>query len=400
MNKNLIMFGTIFAAILLGIAITYYARGYRYNPQNGQVAEHGILVLKSHPDPAEIYLNGELETVTNATINLVPDTYDLEVRKEGFHSWQKRLSIKKEEVTEASAHLFRTAPNLSAITFSEAVNPVVSDDYTKMAYAVMPDPTQTDKEGLWIIETVNLPIGFSRDPRRVTNGDLTNANWEFSPDGREILLSIGQSAYLLNSGEYTNQTQRVNISSQLEQIKLEWDEQRHLALTEQLKLLPDELNKLLQQNATDIFFSPDEDLVLYRATADFTIEPDLIPPLPGASTQKQERDVKADGVYIYDIKDDRNFLIEQDSGNISIGNNIESNVTQSLSWFPTSRHLVHAQKDKIVIMDYDGTNRVTVYQGPYTAPHAYPSVGIDRLIILTDLGASSNPTNLYTLGIK
>lgn len=400
MNKNLIMFATIFAAILLGIGITFYARGYRLNPQNGQVAEHGILVLKSHPDPAEIYINGELETVTNATIDLEPGTYDVEVRKEGFHTWQKRLTIKKEEVTEATAHLYRTAPSLSAITFSMAADPVASDDFTKIAYAVYPDPAREDKEGLWIIETVNLPIGFNRDPRRVTNGDLSEAEWEFSPDGREILLTIGQSTYLLDSGEYTSQTQRVNISTQVEEIRADWEEKRMLDLKESLKQLPDELEKDMAEYATDVVFSPDEDMVIYRAAADFNISSELIPPLPGASNQKQAREVKTGGIYIYDIKEDRNYLIEEESQNISISNKRQTSTTQNMSWFPTSRHLIYSLENQIVIMDYDGTNRVTVYQGPYNSPNAFPSVGIDRMIILTDLGATTNPTNLYTLGIK
>ena len=51
-------------------------------------------------------------------------------------------------------------------------------------------------------------------------------------------------------------------------------------------------------------------------------------------------------------------------------------------------------------MDYDGTNRQEVYAGSYVAPHAYPALTTDRIIILTNLGANTSPPNLYSLSLK
>jgi hypothetical protein len=51
-------------------------------------------------------------------------------------------------------------------------------------------------------------------------------------------------------------------------------------------------------------------------------------------------------------------------------------------------------------MDYDGTNRQEVYSGSYIAPHAFPTVNKERLLILTNLGADSVLPNLYSLSLK
>ena len=46
----------------------------------------------------------------------------------------------------------------------------------------------------------------------------------------------------------------------------------------------------------DILFSPDENKVLYTAIAGANIPDNLIPSIPGSSTQKQEREIKEDEV--------------------------------------------------------------------------------------------------------
>ena len=92
-TRLLIFFLTIFIVATVGYLITLYARGYRFDPTTFRFAPNGLLVIKSNPDGAQIYINGELKTATNATISLPPDTYDVSVRKDGYMPWQKRLTI-------------------------------------------------------------------------------------------------------------------------------------------------------------------------------------------------------------------------------------------------------------------------------------------------------------------
>ena len=127
-------------------------------------------------------------------------------------------------------------------------------------------------------------------------------------------------------------------------------------------------------------------MLMYTASSTANLKSNLIAELPGSSTQKEERDIKVGKTYIYDIKEDKNFMVN-DTG-------------RSLYWLPTSRHLVLADTDKIVVMDYDGTNRQTVFSGDYIPPHAYPFVNANKLLILTNFGSPSSTPNLYSLSIK
>ena len=384
---------TLFVVGILGLFLSLYARGYRFDGQTLRFKPSGLLVVKSDPSGAQVFVNGELSTATDTTLSLAPGTYDVSIRKEGFHSWNKRLLIEKEVVTEAIASLFRVAPSLSSVTFSGAVSPVLSPDGTRIAYVTAPSREDSQKGGLWVIETVNLPIGFARDPRRVTDGDLISSTslgtvWQFSPDGREILVSLGASVFLLDSSTFTPQAKRVNVAARKEIILAEWEEERGTRLSSQIKILPDELIDVLQRKVSSIVFSPDETKILYTASGSATIRENLIKSLPGSSSQKQERDIKEGHTYIYDIKEDRNFLIDEGP-----------EAARRFSWFPTSKHLVLSEAGKITIIDYDGTNRQLVYSGSYVSPHAYPFGSTSRLLILTSLGAETTP-NLYSLTLK
>lgn len=404
---------TIIVVGTIGLFVSYYARGYRFNFKTLKFAPNGILVIKSDPTGAQVFINGDLRTATDANMPLSPGIYDLSIRKDGYINWDKRLTIEKEVVTEIDPSLFRSVPSLAPITFTGCANPVASPDYTKIVYAVLPGiGIGNDKIGLWVLETVNLPIGFAKDPRRITDGDLTGATWQFSPDGQQLLIFTKQGIFQINVGTFTPQTQWVNVASSYQKILTSWDTLRKEKISAQTRNLPPELVDILNRKSKAVVFSPDENKILYTASGSATLADNLIPQLPGSSTQKQDRDIKIGNTYVYDIKEDRNFLVYDQEVNLdgtlfqtqttssTSGQKTITNFVPNLSWFPTSRNLVLAEEGRITIIDYDGTNKQVVYSGVYTAPFAFPFASTAKLLLLTNLGADSSPTNLYSLTLK
>jgi dipeptidyl aminopeptidase/acylaminoacyl peptidase len=378
------LISSFLVTVIFGTLAYLYANGYRFNKESLSFKPNGLLVANSDPTGAQIYINGELKSATNTTIPLTPATIDVELKKDGFLPWRKRLTIEKEIVTEIDVTLFPTAPSLSAITFGGAFKPSISPDLTKIIYGVTSE--NPDRAGLWILETVNLPLGFNREARRLVDGNLENASWEFSPDGQSVLLTTQNGLFLINTNQFTPQSQLVNVSSQKSKIIQDWKDKASKKLESQLASLPVDLSSILSVKATNIKFSPDESKILYEASGPATIRENLIRALPGASTQRQERHIEKGKKYVYDIKEDRNFEV--------------GNSDDIIYWFPTSRNLVIPEKDKITIMDYDGTNRQIVYSGSYIYPNAYPTASSGRLYILTNLGSLNSVPNLYSLSLK
>ena len=377
-RRVIILFTTFLVVGIIGYFVSLIARGYRFDIDKFRFFPNGILVAKSDPDGASIYVNGDLKTATNTNIKLSPNSYNIEVKKEGYITWKKRLTIKEEEVTQITAQLFKTAPSLSPITFDGAENPVVSNDFDKIAY--------TNNRELWVMSVSSLPIGFPNSPKKIADGITENSIYRFSPDGQELLLETDLGAYLLSTNEFTSQAQRINIVNKRAETLKTWGLEKQKKEEAELKNLPPEIIDLLKRRTKTFFFSPDGTMVMYQALEDSIVEGDLIPKLPGSSTQKEDRDIKIGKKYVYDIKEDRNYYTGEENS--------------SLYWMPTSRHLIESLDGKIVIMDYDGTNRQTVFSGNYIAPHAYPYINASKLLILTNLGSDSQTPNLYSLSIK
>lgn len=383
-----ILLSTVVVVGVVGAFAILYARGFRLQQEEEKITlgPTGLLVANSDPVGAQVLVNGELRTATNNSISLSPGEYLVSIRKEGFLSWEKTLTIEREAVTQVDAFLVSSAPSLTALTFSGAMNPTASEDFSKIAYVVPASEDTIERAGLWIMETVNLPLGFNRDPRRITDGDLTNATFEFSPDAREVLLTVSNAVSLLNVAEFTPQGSRANIALQAENIKKEWQEIRNTKLKAKIAPLPDGIEEVFAHSAGDIVFSPDENRILYTATKSATIPKGLVRQLPGSSTQVQEREIVPGNKYVYDIREDRNFKV--------------ANGDEIVHWLSNSLNLAIPEKDKITVVDYDGTNRKTVFSGSYVFPVAYPSTNVNRILLLTSFGASNSLTNLYWLSLK
>lgn len=375
--RVLLFFLGILVVGLLGYIAITFAKGYRLDFKTLKMISKGILVVKTDPTGAQVFVDKDLIGASDSNFTLSLGTYDVEIKKSGFITWYKRLTIEKETVTETKADLFRSTPSFSPITQDGVIQPVPSGNFSQIAYG--------GTDGLWILENMNFPIGFTKDPRKITDGNLTGSSWQFSPDGRELLLDTPNGLFLLETGKFTPQGQRINMSSKKTSILEAWQKEKETKILAQTRNLPSELQDLLQRKTSQITFSPDENKILYTASSSGILNSNLMKPIPGASTQTENRDIKIDHTYVYDIKEDRNFLIDG---------------AKKLFWLPNSRNLVSAEDNKIIIMDYDGTNKQVVFSGGYSSPYVFPYLNGEKLLILTNLGADSQVPNLYSISIK
>ncbi len=395
----------IFLAILIGIPLVGFfviklASGYRPDVSTLTLNPTGLLAATSTPNGAQVFIDGKLTSATNTTINLAPGTYKIELKKDGFIPWEKTLEIEKELVVETNAFLFPTFPDLRPLTLTDAQNPVISPDGQKVAFAV--SDSSTDKNGLWILDLTDRPFGLSREPRQILlsapkGRNFAESTYVFSPDSKQLLVTLserpgeaGQTVeenFLIDTGDLTPATELIDISAGLLTIKKQWEQEEKLRQTQVFSKLPEEVLKIATSSAEAVSFSLDETKILYTATASAQIPEELITPVPAANSQPESRNLEPKKIYVYDLKEDRNFYImDQEEG-------------KTLTWFPTSRHLFLVEKDKIVIMEYDCTNQADVYTGPFENSFAFPFPSGNKLLILTSLGKET-PPNLYAINLR
>jgi hypothetical protein len=427
--------------IVLGtlIAIQYAKGGLRFT-KTGFQPETGLLNANSFPTGAEVYVDGELLTATDNTLYLPPGEYLVEIRKEGYSPWQKLLTIQEELVTQTNAQLFPTAPSLSPLTLSGAANIVTSPDGQKIVFYTN-NAHSEESNGLYLLELSNNFIPLGRGPRLVAQDvpeiDLQQANFIWSPNSAELMIITEEKEMVIEVSSKVNLLQAPDVTWKHAQILSEWEEEIYQREREFLKEYPAEMISIATSSAKNVYLSPDNKKMMYTATTELTIPEEIVPPVPSRNTQPETRALIPDNIYIYDAEEDRNFLIGQETGDRQVakhllatdlfgpGQSLESSpaaftrlqaatsaetarrfqvhqtplYTTSLQWFPNSNHLIGSSGDSIEIVEYDGTNRTTLYSGQFSENFFYPWPGGEKLIILTTFSPNS-PPNLYAIQLK
>ena len=92
--SGIIIFG-IFAPVIL-----FFARGFRYDFANHEIIRTGLLVVKSEPRGAQVFLNGRELGKTPLTKRFInPGDYDVTLKKDNYAPWKKRATILPEQVS-------------------------------------------------------------------------------------------------------------------------------------------------------------------------------------------------------------------------------------------------------------------------------------------------------------
>jgi PEGA domain len=393
-KKSLILI--IFVLILVigaTYGISFFARGYQISTK-GKVSflATGIISATSRPKGASVYINDRLITATDDTINLPPDSYTIKIIKDGYLSWQKNIQVKKEIVYQTDTQLFRSAPDLKPITLTGAINPTVND-YGSLVIFSVASASATKDNGLYLLELNNSSIFSAKNSTKQLSSNLPNLNWSdftftFSPNSKQVLAKniINDINYLINLETNTDYKNLYDVTAKLTLIKEEWDIQEKQIIESKLTTLPKELQPFISTNsAKNIVFSNDETKVLYLTQKDGDLN-QIKTPSPAQSIQPQNRDIKKDNYYVYDLKDDTNFLI----GTKDLYN---------LNWLANSNNLIYIEDQKIQTIEYDNTNKQTLFAGNFDKNAVYPWLDGNKIITLT-APYDNAPENLYSISIR
>jgi hypothetical protein len=388
----------VIVCVILGTAFTIiaYGRGYRIDLTNLAVNSTGLVVIQSEPNGAQIIIDGKLKTATPATLTLKPGSYTITVAKDGFQSWEKHIKVQGEVVNKIDALLLPTNPSLAALTASGIVSPALSPDGSKLAYIVpetittaSSSPTLATKPGIWILDLVDKPLGFNRDAREITVSDTIDfslATLSWSPDNKQLLATLPKPVayYVFDVDQLTLNPQQI---FDIKTIQNDWKSIKDQHEKEQLSTLPKLFTDVATTSAQILAFSPDETKILYQASRSASVPIIKIPRLLGPNSTEEIRTLKTGYTYVYDIKEDRNYLV--------------STAKSTPQWLPTSRHLVLVSKNTVEIMDFDGINRHTAYVGPFWDSFAVPWASGGKIVILTNLNTQASAVNnLYIVNLK
>lgn len=373
-------------AILLvtGLAIIFWARGFKPDFRTGKIERTGLIVATSVPTGAQVFLNDRLTSATDTNIAyLDPGIYKVRIQKDGYSIWEKDVEVRADLATEIKAALFPTAPQISPLTITGAANPVLSPDSSKIVYGV-----SGVRGGLYILPMSEGIFPFRQDARLLVKNqdtfDFSKATFIFSPDSKEVVAVFmnDQGVPTANILAETDKSQQEirDITGSLNATLNTWQEELINIAQIKAQIVPGEIKEAtaeaqptinderltindLNYFPTGLMFSPDEEKVLYKD--------------------------KSGRYKVYDFKKKGQSTLPEFSELIS------------LSWYPDSNHLIVAQKGSISAVEADGANKMVIYSGKFENGFVFAHPSGQRLIILTALTqADGTPPNLYSINLK
>lgn len=422
------------------VAIVAYARGYRFNFGQQEVTSTGIIVATSAPDAAKIYLNGSFYGATNSNISLAPGDYHVELKKDGYSTWAKDIKLRGELVMRADGILFPQNPSLSPLTSLGVVKAFYFEKSSKVILLADSDegrdvPEELAKDGIYLLDNARRQLSIFNPLKLLVakrlfpnNSKLSDASIIISPDQKEMLLSLSERTYLLSTSDETKDLLDVTNSKQA--VLDVWSVKRDANLKKVLETFKKPFPQIVNDNFEIISFSPDETKFLYIAKHTVKIPQILKPALVSRNQSPESRTVQPGHIYVYDKKEDTNYeiavpnsiaqlvavasptptprlsptptprsaeaTVEQNTSPLNISPSFGARIV----WYPDSAHLIMREDSKITVVDYDNTNKQTVYSGPMEQD--FLSVTTDgRLLILANLNPQTNKLpDVYAVGIR
>ncbi len=413
-----------------------YARGYRLSFEDNDmtprgITSTGIISVSAFPKASKVYVNGKLKGVTDLNITLPPGDYKVEVKKEGYTEWVKDIKLQGEIVITLDALLFPKNPSLLSLTNLGIIKAIPYHENNKII--LFSENNDAEKDGIYLFDANSKPISFFAPLKLIVlkkylpqDIDFKNTTVHFSPDLQQAIFEFPTEAgstyaYLFTLGEEV--TQPFDISASKDTLLATWEEDKSKEVTKILETFPKLLRPIAANSFSIIAFSPDQTKVLYQAKSSFTLPPIITPPLIGSNQSTETRSISKGDLYIYDKKEDKNYLIPFNQNvadllsptrapiqtflrtklsptPIPTLQPIFSDSNFPIIWHSDSKHISIQEEKKIVMVDYDGSNKRTIYSGPFE-PGFFFITNSGKLYILTNLNPQDNLfSDLYEIGIQ
>ena len=187
-TRTILFLACLLLFTLIAPSAVLYSQGYRIDLENRKFTQTGGLFIKATPRQVDIYVDGKLEKRTDFFFgsvlveNLLPKKYNIEIKKEGYHSWEKALEIKERQVQEVkNVILFPQNVNFDLLSgqverlwFSPDQRKIIMQEEEKLGWALkLYDLDKNIKSRLMAEEDIFvegselIDLTFSQDSKKI-----------------------------------------------------------------------------------------------------------------------------------------------------------------------------------------------------------------------------------------
>jgi len=179
--------GIVIAALIL----LYQAYGFGLG-KDGTIIQNGLVFISSQPRPADIYMNGELKNHrTNARIALPSGIYDLQLKRDGYRTWQRTIEVAGGDVQHFDYPLLVPDELTSKELRTFTAKPRVATQSPDRRWLLLQQPGSMTSFSLYDLkDPAKAPVNVNLPPGILSKAAVKQ-DWQFeewADDNKHILL--------------------------------------------------------------------------------------------------------------------------------------------------------------------------------------------------------------------
>lgn len=215
----LLYIGYVLIAVAIFIAtivLLYQANGFGIS-KKGTVIQNGLVFISSQPRPANIYINGQLQSPkTNTRIALPEAPYDLKIARNGYQDWQRKVLIQGGQVEHFDYPLLIPKKIITNKLTPYDQNPSVFSQSPDKRWLLIGQPNDYRNFDVYDLKNPTKPSIVITVPDTVVSSAKTSQSWqviEWADDSQHLLLQHlydGAAEYVLVDRQAPEQS--VNLS--------------------------------------------------------------------------------------------------------------------------------------------------------------------------------------------
>ena len=160
-------YGLIAIAVTIGTTILVW-QAYGYTEQNGKIIQDGMIFISSQPNPASIYINGQLNAAsTNTRLTIPSGAYKFQLTAPGYRPWNHVIVLLGGMVVHYDYPLLFPTKLTSTNIAKYSAAPEVASQSPSQQYLVVSSPTDFSSFLLYDLTnptaapvTLTLPAGL------------------------------------------------------------------------------------------------------------------------------------------------------------------------------------------------------------------------------------------------
>ncbi|MBI3291012.1 PEGA domain-containing protein [Candidatus Falkowbacteria bacterium] len=365
-RRRIIYIGFFAIFIILAPIIILYSTGYSYNFKKNKLEKTGIIFIESNPKNAQVYIDGKLKkNKTPARFTrMLPGTYKIEVRKDGYHSWSKEMEVKS-NLTTFNRDIIIFKKSLPINIADGQINILTaSPDQKKIVYSII-------KEGIEELRFFNLNNNSDFLIQEFSPNSYNMFEFiEWSPSQNKVLLkqALGNiNQYLIVDTE-TLKIKELSAITRINFERLSWDQGSdnflyglRQAVLHRIDIANNTDDALLSANISDFWINGNEILYITELAGESFLNREFLDissgeaeriKLPSPSEYTLENSIN-DQIVLLDKRNSDLFIIKKSAFN---SQGIEKDIilqdkAKELIWSENGRELLYYTDFEIWIFD-------------------------------------------------